>query len=193
MEIIVRKACATGLAVLFAFGILLLRPMISEAQAASGQEVFWLDPGLPASVQKKLASVEATKIRFSGEGPKVLIYHTHTEAYAYAPGLGDTCSDWRTDDAQKNIIAVGEALAGYLEEYGIEVLHDQTNHEPPKLATAYTRSLIKVKDGRYNQQVGRCLLVNIGNNRNTLAEARNAAQCLAKAIAESVQKDSIAR
>ena len=52
---------------------------------------------------------------------------------------------------------------------------------------------IKVKDGRYNQQVGRSLLVNIGNNRNTLAEARNAAQCLAKAIAESVEKDSITR
>ena len=77
MEMIVRKACARGLvvfvAVLFVFGILLSRPMISEAQAASGQEVFSLDPGLPASVQKELASVEATKLRFSGEGPKVLI------------------------------------------------------------------------------------------------------------------------
>ena len=272
---IVRKVCVSGFAVfiafLFVFGILLSRPMISQAQQApNGQEVLLLDTNLSASLQKELASVEAAKLRFSGDGPKILIYHTHTtEAYSSEPG--DTYLDWRTDDAQKNIIAVGEALAGYLEEYGIEVLHDQTNHENPKLSTAYTRSLItmqsyqerypsielyldihrdagdtasvavvdgkkaapilfvvgtgaraddgvrpnyrenfaiakqlfvqlnamdtqliqpiEVKTGRYNQHVGRSLLVNIGNNRNTLTEARNATQCLAKAISESIQAD----
>lgn len=270
---IVRKACAGGLAVfialLFMFGILLSRPMISQAQQApSGEEVLLLDTDLPASLQKELASVEAAKLRFSGDGPKILIYHSHTTE-AYAPGPGDTHSDWQTDDARKNVIAVGEALAERLEEYGIEVLHDKTNQAIPKLSAAYTRSLvtmqryqeqypsielyldihrdagdtgtvavvdgkkaapvlfvvgtgartddgerpdyrenfalakqlfvqlnatdaqlvkpIRVKDGRYNQQVGRCLLVNIGNNRNTLTEACNAAQHLAKAISESIQ------
>ena len=48
---------------------------------------------------------------------------------------------WRTADHDKSVVAVGEALKKELEEYGYSVLHDTTNHEPPKLSSAYTRSL----------------------------------------------------
>ena len=87
---------------------------------------------------------ETPDIDLSGDEPRVLIYHTHTkesyfptEQYSYAHD-----SDWRCQDDTMNICAVGERLAEDLRTiYGIEVIHDTTNHEPPKLSTSYSRSL----------------------------------------------------
>ncbi len=83
-------------------------------------------------------------MNLAGDEPSVLIYHTHTkegyfptERYPYEPD-----SNWRCQDDAMNIVTVGERLAQQLRDvYGIEVIHDTTNHEPPKLATAYSRSL----------------------------------------------------
>lgn len=80
----------------------------------------------------------------TGSAPRILIYHTHTteaffptKQYPY-----EATSPWRTADNTRNIVAVGDRLAETLQkEYGIAVLHDITNHEPPKLNTAYNRSL----------------------------------------------------
>ncbi len=79
----------------------------------------------------------------SGSAPRLLIYHTHaTEAYFPTDDSPYVeTSAWRTDEAKKNVTAVGERLALILgEQYGISVLHDVTNHEPPKLSSAYGRS-----------------------------------------------------
>lgn len=79
-----------------------------------------------------------------GQGPEILIYHTHaTEAYLQTPAYQYVESgDWRTKDESRNVVAVGALLAKTLEDtYGRSVLHDTTNHEPPKLSTAYSRSL----------------------------------------------------
>lgn len=80
--------------------------------------------------------------------PTILIYHTHTteaygqtESYAYV-----STGSWRTDENDKNIVAVGERLAELLRERGFSVLHDTTDHEPPKLATAYSRSEETMRD-----------------------------------------------
>ncbi len=78
------------------------------------------------------------------QGPEILIYHTHaTEAYLQTNQSQYVESgDWRTKDESRNVVAVGTLLAKTLEEsYGRAVLHDTTNHEPPKLSTAYARSL----------------------------------------------------
>ena len=83
-----------------------------------------------------------------GAEPTILIYHTHTtEAYLKTPQSDyRETSSWRTDDADKNVIAVGEALKEILErQYGFHVIHDTTNHEPPKLATSYDRSLVTMQ------------------------------------------------
>ena len=76
--------------------------------------------------------------------PTVLIYHTHTTE-AYTQTDQETYREtnkWRTNDPTKNIVAVGETLKEILEsDYGISVIHDTTDHEPPKLATAYERSI----------------------------------------------------
>lgn len=74
--------------------------------------------------------------------PTILIYHTHTtEAYTpTAENPYQASSAYRTREQDKSVVAVGEALKQALEAYGYGVLHDTTDHEPPKLATAYERS-----------------------------------------------------
>lgn len=85
--------------------------------------------------------------------PAILIYHTHTTE-AYTQTENETyreSSKWRTNDASRNMIAVGETLKEILEtQYGIHVIHDMTDHEPPKLATAYERSLATME--RYHKE-----------------------------------------
>lgn len=85
-----------------------------------------------------LDSEEGSNVTLTGDEPRVLIYHTHaTESYLHTME-----NDWRTTDEEQNIVAVGTELARILsEEYGIPVLHDTTNHEPPRLGTSYERSL----------------------------------------------------
>lgn len=77
------------------------------------------------------------------ECPRVLIYHTHTHE-AYIQTESDPYEEtevFRTADPAHSIVRVGEALAGLLRQYGFTVVHDTTDHEPPKLSTAYARSL----------------------------------------------------
>ncbi len=88
------------------------------------------------------------KLDLSGGGPKILIYHTHnTEAYTQTDKYSYVESgDWRTNDVTRSVIAVGDELARILrEDYGIEVIHDTTEHEPPLITTAYSRSLITME------------------------------------------------
>lgn len=106
-----------------------------------------VDSGVSNSVRIELLQTETAErapIDLSGEEPRILIYHTHaTEAYFPAEGeeYAET-SPWRTADESRSVIAVGEKLADLLRnKYGISVIHDTTNHEPPKLSTAYSRSV----------------------------------------------------
>lgn len=81
------------------------------------------------------------------DNPTILIYHTHTtEAYRQTEEYKySETSEFRTDDAKNNIVAVGKELKRKLEEYGYKVFHDTTNHEPPKLSTSYERSLLTMQ------------------------------------------------
>ena len=200
--------------------------------------------------------------------PRVLIYHTHThEAYEQvADDPYEETEKWRTEDEAHSVVRVGRELAECLRARGIEVVHDTTDHEPPKLGTAYVRSLetlesygaeefdcyidlhrdayiegmrgvqtlsvngaqtaqlmiligngegfevkpdyagnlefarnltdrinalapglckdVMVKTGRYNQHIGKnAILVEVGNNMNTLSEALSAMPTLADALA----------
>ena len=208
----------------------------------------------------------------SAEQQRVLIYHTHThEAYEQtAADPYEETAKWRTADKAHSVVRVGDELAKLLKAKGVAVVHDQTDYEPPKLGTAYTRSLkmleaynnqqfdlvidlhrdayaegmgensiaiegskraallmillgngegfkekpffvenmafakqltlainaecanlgkdVMVKNGRYNQHVmSPSILVEVGNNMNTLDEALNALPALAKAIDAALQ------
>lgn len=86
---------------------------------------------------------EPKEFFIGAQGPQILIYHTHTqEAYRQINGeeYVETGS-WRTADHDQSVVAVGDILTEELEDYGYTVLHDTTNHEPPKLSTSYSRSL----------------------------------------------------
>jgi len=214
-----------------------------------------------------------------GGEPTILIYHTHTtEAYFKTESDAyETSSAFRTNDSTANVIAVGEELKTILEtQYGFCVIHDVTNHEPPKLSSAYDRSLetmlnyreeypsialfidlhrdaytetdepcdyviidgeecarlmfvvgkgekydekpfyttnlslaeritarlnainprlgrpVRTKTGRYNQHVSpNCLLVEVGHNANTLAQAKASMKYLAQCIALSFRSERI--
>jgi stage II sporulation protein P len=78
-------------------------------------------------------------------GKNILIYHTHTyEAYlktdtdVYAEDVG---SQGRTTNTAYSIVAVGDHLAELLTDLGAQVVHDTTEFEPPRLGTAYVRSV----------------------------------------------------
>ncbi len=79
----------------------------------------------------------------SGEGPKVLIVHTHaTEAYApegaqqYSRGESD-----RSMETSENVVAVGDEAARILNERGIETLHDTALHDYPSFNGSYADAL----------------------------------------------------
>lgn len=220
-----------------------------------------------------------TATELGGGEPKILIYHTHaTEAYTQTDTYTyKETTQWRTNDNARNVVAIGEALTKALRSYGFNVLHDTSDHEPPALRSAYSRSEetmlaykkkypslvmfidvhrdagkdpsyvtidgkrvakimfvvgtgegatgtgfgqmpdfesnyalalditnrlaavnpqlarnIRVKTGRYNQHVSnKCLLVEMGDNANTLEEILNSVPYLAAAIAESANSTAV--
>ena len=84
----------------------------------------------------------------------VLIYHTHTTE-AYRQDGADTyepSGSWRTKNNEKNIVKIGETLKTALEAKGYTVIHDTTNHEPPKLSSSYARSEVTMQN--YKNQYG---------------------------------------
>ena len=109
-------------------------------------------PLRPEQVLLSISRADATALSHGldlrGQEPKILIYHTHTtEAYTATKASPYVqTSSYRTRDAGKSVIAVGEALAQRLRtQYGFSVLHDTTDHEPPSLKTAYERSEVTMR------------------------------------------------
>lgn len=120
-------------------------PKKEKPRAEVEVEILQAEEDVREEVLIELLQVEGTSsVDLKGTEPKVLIYHTHgTEAYRPTEEAPyEKTSDWRTEDEQNNIVRVGAELARILrEEYGVAVLHDTTNHEPPRLGTAYERSV----------------------------------------------------
>ena len=80
-----------------------------------------------------------------GNGPQVLIMHTHTtESYSeenYVKGAPD-----RNLDETKNITAVGEAMAEVFKSNGIETVHDTTVHDYPAYNGSYKRAAATIQN-----------------------------------------------
>ncbi|MCL2035401.1 MAG: stage II sporulation protein P [Oscillospiraceae bacterium] len=74
--------------------------------------------------------------------PQVLIIHTHaTESFErFDSDVYDTRNKWRSTDNNLNIVAVGSAIQETLENNGIGVLHDTTQHDYPSYNGSYERS-----------------------------------------------------
>lgn len=82
------------------------------------------------------------QLSLPAEGPQILIIHTHgSEAYTQVPGEEYEESDaFRTEDREKNIIAVGDRLTEIFTECGLNVLHDRGIYDYPSYTGSYTRS-----------------------------------------------------
>lgn len=81
-------------------------------------------------------------------GAKVLITHTHaTESYAPtgAEVYDITASD-RSEDKDKNVVAVGRKMKEVFERNGIETLHDEILHDVPSFNGSYAHSLSSVEE-----------------------------------------------
>lgn len=69
----------------------------------------------------------------SGDGPKILIYHTHSQE-----GYADSIKG----DASTSVVALGAELSRVLtEKYGIKVLHHTGQYDVPDHANAYANAL----------------------------------------------------
>lgn len=90
---------------------------------------------------------EDTHIRAAGEGPQVLVFHTHASesytpdaAFPYTPTEPE-----RTTDTRYNVVRVGDELCSALEERGIETVHLRSLFDTPTYAGSYDRSLEAVE------------------------------------------------
>ena len=77
-----------------------------------------------------------------GEGPHILIVHTHgSEAYSMTDGdLYEESDPYRTTDCTHNVVRVGEEIATVFRTYGFQVIHDTTLCDYPAYNGAYDRS-----------------------------------------------------
>lgn len=137
-------------------------------------EVMEVDKNVSPSISFELLETAPMPVTVDKNKPQVLIYHTHTTE-AYNPTEKDPyvkTSDWRTNDAQKNILRVGEELTRILtEQYGLNVIHDVTNHEPPYLGTAYERSWETMQ--KYHEQYPEIeLFIDLHRDAYTLKEGQ---------------------
>lgn len=90
---------------------------------------------------------EPDSMRLDGDGPQVLIMHTHaTESFEpYDASVYDTRHHWRSTDNRENIVAAGQEMAQAIRAHGIEVLHDETQHDYPSYNGSYERSAQTVR------------------------------------------------
>lgn len=84
----------------------------------------------------------------SGEGPTVLILHTHgTEAYTATDDTSYEASGaYRTLDEERNMLCLGELVARRLEEAGIGVIQDRNLHDYPDYNSAYANSAASAEE-----------------------------------------------
>lgn len=78
---------------------------------------------------------------------EVLIMHTHTtECYMpYTGSVYDTTCPTRTTDNEQNMAAVGAVITARLQQAGIGVIHDTTQHDYPSYNGSYERSAATVQ------------------------------------------------
>lgn len=86
-------------------------------------------------------------IHVSGDGPQVLIVHTHGSesytpdaAFPYTPTENE-----RTTDTRYNVVRVGDELQSVLEQNGIETVHIRDIFDSPAYSGSYDRSLAAIE------------------------------------------------
>lgn len=95
-------------------------------------------------IEIKKISDDLPPVILAGEGPQILIYHTHSrEAYRQDPASPyKDIAAFRSMDPNQTVTGVGAELAKELQARNIPVLHERTDHEVyPWKAGLYPKSL----------------------------------------------------
>ena len=110
----------------------------------SADSLFSLSNGTSFSPDmERLSSTKPTALTdvAAGEGPLVLIVHTHgEECYAENADMYPEGDASRSGDTQKNVVRVGKEIADTLADFGIETLHCETMHDSESFINAYSAS-----------------------------------------------------
>lgn len=115
------------------------------AALASADQIS-IDGGCTYEVDKAALLAQPSTLDFSGDGPKILILHTHaTEAYTQEPGWEyEASSEYRTLDTDRSVVQVGRVLTETLQAHGIEVIHDETLNDYPSYNGSYAAALERI-------------------------------------------------
>lgn len=128
-------------------GKYLIKAVDSSQKKALGEGKILIrnETGYSVNTEEMLAA--PLKFDMAGEGPKILILHTHaTESYsaegaeAYSPQKGD-----RSLNTDESVVRVGSAMKAVFEKNGISVIHDTTLHDHPNFNGSYANSLKTVE------------------------------------------------
>ena len=128
-----------------------LVPTSTQGYVTAGSLYLYNRTGL--DVDLAAAAAAPLNLTLSGEGPQILILHTHgSEAYTpdgtdvYVPSDNNT----RTLDEHYNMVRVGDEMERVFTELGLSVVHDTTLYDYPQYNGAYDRSAEAVQ--RYLEQ-----------------------------------------
>ena len=110
---------------------------------SSGATAVMINNQTGFSVSPEAMLGEGLSLNFQGDGPKVLIIHTHTTE-SYTPQGEITYNSASTDRSltdSENMIAVGRVMKKELEKAGISVVHDTELHDYPSYNGSYAHAL----------------------------------------------------
>lgn len=127
----------------------------AQTLTASGSQRYDSAEGVyiynPTSQSVDVAALASAPLNITlsdeGEGPQILIMHTHgTEAYTPdGSDVYEPTDPYRTLDTNYNMVRVGEEIAAVLEQAGFSVYHDTTLYDYPSYNEAYDRSYAGVQ------------------------------------------------
>jgi len=83
---------------------------------------------------------------FSGDGPHILIIHTHTTEAFTAPGMSwyHISNNKRSHNENENVVSVGREFVRVFREAGLEVVHNTSVHDYPSFSGSYQASLATI-------------------------------------------------
>ena len=116
--------------------------------SAAEAEAITISGACSYPVDKAALLTRPSALNAGGDGPKVLIVHTHTsEAYTQEPGWEYESSDpFRTDDPERSVVRLGARVAEILNAHGIETLHETALNDQPSYNGAYERMRLTIED-----------------------------------------------
>lgn len=144
--------------------------------------------GCTYSFDKAALLARPSALDLSVDGPQILIVHTHgSEAYTPEPGWEyEDLGGNRTLNAERSVIAVGQALAETLEQHGFSVLHDTAVNDYPSYNDSYWTTLSRIEHWQ-QQYPGLQMVIDV--HRDAVEdEAGNAVALSAQSGGESCAK-----